>query len=509
MKRNVFFSTALLLVISLIVVSCAPANLQNSADPDTIQVYFGNLEAKAIDETAYTPTGTTSGGASEVKIGDVNSYYWSYKATKNDSLFSQGQTDGFVNCADETGLGNAKTFSKGKWLFELRAYASKADRTAGTQYLFSGTNESIAANNKDTVLSSSTTISIPVTYSYIAGTGTASFDYTVTIEQDTLTGHKTYEITGVNAIIDSTKKVTLTKGSNNVWSASETGLASGVKTIGIEVFVDNETTARASKTDLTTAIILHGLTTKITGAANVKLAGAQMTISFSSTLSGTEGQNPGQPTESGFPIDYSKYSVGSTGPAGGLIFYDAGSVQTSYYMDGSTKKSYTWRFLEAAPADASTSAVIFGYYRTTSTGDNLTVQSDLDTTITSADHSTYNGNAAVGQGRMNTSLLVNAMKTTAYTSSSTSTTTTTDSYAAKLAVNYTYNGYTDWFLPSIEELRYMYENLKSKSLGTWSDYYWSSSEYSASLAWRYYFINGYADGIGRSVKYYVRAVRAF
>ena len=496
---------ALLLIISLIAVSCAPAQMQDS-DSDTIYVYFGNIEAKAIDETAYTPTGTTSGGASEVKIGDVNSYYWSYKATKNDSLFSQGQTDGFVNCADETGLGDAKTFSKGKWLFELRAYASKDDRQAGTQYLFSGTNESIASNNKDTVLSSSTTISIPVTYSYIAGTGTASFNYTVTIDQDTLTGHKTYEITGVNAIIDSEKKVALTKGSNNVWSASETGLASGVKTIGIEVFVDSETNARASKTDLTTAIILHGLTTEITGAANVKLAGAQMTISFSSTLSGTTGQNPGQPTEE--DLKYSQYSVGSTGPAGGYIFYDAGSVQTSYYMDGSTKKSYTWRFLEAAPADALTSTVIFGHYRTSSSDSNTTVQSDLDTSITNNDHTTYNGNAAVGQGRMNTSLLVNAMGTTAYSSSSGTDTTAT--YAAKLCDDYSVNGFDDWFLPSFEELRYMYENLYSKNLGSLSSTYWSSSECTATHAWLYNFSNVNAGSyFFRNLKIFVRAVRAF
>ena len=37
--------------------------------------------------------------------------------------------------------------------------------------------------------------------------------------------------------------------------------------------------------------------------------------------------------------EYSGYSIGDIGPAGGYIFYDKG-----YYSDG-------WRYLEAAPAD--------------------------------------------------------------------------------------------------------------------------------------------------------------
>ena len=158
MRKNLFLSAALLLIISIIVVSCAPAEVQTEDTSNTIQVYFGNLEAKAIDDTAYTVTGSATFNGSTVKIGDVDDYYWSYKATKNDSLFNQGQTDGFVNCVEcandgsgGTGLGTARTFSKGKWLFELRAYATAADRTTGTQYLFSGTNESITTNNSDTV----------------------------------------------------------------------------------------------------------------------------------------------------------------------------------------------------------------------------------------------------------------------------------------------------------------------------------------------------------------------
>ena len=199
------------------------------------------------------------------------------------------------------------------------------------------------------------------------------------------------------------------------------------------------------------------------------------------------------------------YKVGDTGPAGGYIFYKADAVQTSTYVDsdGNTVE-YQWQYLEAAPADVSTSKVIFGYYRPS--GTNTTVQSNLDTSITKDNHSTYNGNAAVGQGRLNTSLLVNAMGSSAY--SSDSGTNTTDTYAAKLCDDYTYGGYNDWFLPSIEELRYIYENLCSKSIGTWSASYWSSTEFSGSYSWRYNFKSDNVSNYYRDYLY-VRAIRAF
>ena len=199
--------------------------------------------------------------------------------------------------------------------------------------------------------------------------------------------------------------------------------------------------------------------------------------------------------------------IGDTGPAGGYIFYKADSVQTSTYVDsnGNTVE-YQWQYLEAAPANAFTSTVVFGYYRPS--GTNTTVLSNLDTSITKDDHSTYNGNAAVGQGRLNTSLLVNAMGSAVYSSSSGTATTAT--YAAKLCDDYTYGGYSDWFLPSIEELRYMYENLYSKSIGTWSGVYWSSTEFSGSYSWYYNFRYDDVNYYSRSYYgYCVRAVRAF
>ena len=155
------------------------------------------------------------------------------------------------------------------------------------------------------------------------------------------------------------------------------------------------------------------------------------------------------------------YTVGDTGPAGGLIFYDKGSSS-----DG-------WRYLEAAPSDQSTGI------------------------------QWYNGNyvvigatgTAIGTGQSNTTAIV--------------TTQGAGSYAASLCNDLTVGGYTDWFLPSKDELNKLYLNQFAIG-GFAANFYWSSSEYDANFAWFQFFPLG--DQTNEGYKIYevrVRAVRAF
>ncbi len=479
------------MAVAIVFVSCSPTNI--ASDEDNIQVYFGSLQAKAIDETAYTSSGSATFGTANVQVGDTNAYYWSYAAVKADDYFTtgktyaKGETPVFVDCAEGTGLGSTRTFSKGAWTFTLRAYASAADRTAGTQYIFEGstTTESMTASQA---------VAIPVSYSYVAGTGTASFTISTSITQPEVGGvSETYEVTKVEAIIGDTTKELSTSDNGATWKGTQS-IASGIQTVGLKVYVADETTARASNESLGTSIILHGMTTEITGSATVTLTGADLSVSFTSSTPSE------QPTEDGFDsdddsgaaIDYSLYSVGSTGPAGGKIIYKADTLQTSKYVDTTTGQevTYTWQCLEMAPADASSSAV-FGYYRP---GGTNTVAVSEDTT------NDTDGNSAIGQGRYNTTMLVYKMGKEAYSSSSG--TDTTSTYAAKLCDDYSVNGYDDWFLPSIQELQ--------KGSSYLSGNTWSSSEYSASYAWRYYyFYGGLANYDNRYDTNYVRAVRAF
>ncbi len=83
--------------------------------------------------------------------------------------------------------------------------------------------------------------------------------------------------------------------------------------------------------------------------------------------------------------------------------------------------------------------------------------------------------------------------------------------AAKLCDNLVLNGYDDWFLPSKDELKLMYDNLHQQGFGGFSNSnYWSSSEFNSSNSWYQNFSNGEqntASKSGNTIK--VRAVRAF
>jgi len=103
---------------------------------------------------------------------------------------------------------------------------------------------------------------------------------------------------------------------------------------------------------------------------------------------------------------------------------------------------------------------------------------------------------AIGTGQANTTVIVEKQGA--------------GSYAAKLCNDLTVGVYTDWFLPSKDELNLMYKNLKVAGVGGFADYpYWSSSELNANDAWGQSFGIGFQDYDGKYFTYRVRAVRAF
>ena len=108
---------------------------------------------------------------------------------------------------------------------------------------------------------------------------------------------------------------------------------------------------------------------------------------------------------------------------------------------------------------------------------------------------------AVGTGSINTDIIIAAQGAT------------TTSYAAGLARAYAAGGYTDWFLPSKEELNKMYINKTTlegvSGFTAFSGDYWSSTESDNSKAWGQNFSNGSRNTIFKNLTYVVRAVRAF
>lgn len=84
-------------------------------------------------------------------------------------------------------------------------------------------------------------------------------------------------------------------------------------------------------------------------------------------------------------------------------------------------------------------------------------------------------------------------------------------YAAYICDTLSLNGHGDWYLPSLEELSFMYTNLFLKGLGGFNPdgYYWSSSEYSLAQAYEIWFKEGKQNFDFKDNTYAVRAIRTF
>jgi len=166
------------------------------------------------------------------------------------------------------------------------------------------------------------------------------------------------------------------------------------------------------------------------------------------------------------------YTVGDTGHAGGIIFYDSGAVINGF------------RYLEAAPESTEVTAQ-WGAYEINVSGTQT----------------------AVGTGKQNTALIVAALNQAGE-----------KGRASQICDVMVYNEFDDWFLPSRDELDLMYENLKVKGLGGFSNTdYWSSSQADNSLYREYYAWSqnfntssyGFKDYKYKNITKSVRAVRAF
>jgi hypothetical protein len=119
--------------------------------------------------------------------------------------------------------------------------------------------------------------------------------------------------------------------------------------------------------------------------------------------------------------------------------------------------------------------------------------------------SLYGTNTTIGKGSANTDLIISRQSSDSYL------------YTAWLARAYIGGGYTDWFLPSKDELNQMYLNKEAINTTALNNggsifldsYYSSSSEEDRYNTWAQYFNNGIQFERYKAQPANVRAVRAF
>jgi hypothetical protein len=166
------------------------------------------------------------------------------------------------------------------------------------------------------------------------------------------------------------------------------------------------------------------------------------------------------------------YTSGEWGPGGGWIFYDAGN-----YAAG-------WRYMEAAPVawngGGADPQAVWG----------------AEPSSVGLTGSTYR---SVGRGKSNTDTLVTFNNNYPLTGT-----------AAQLCKSLNFNAFSDWFLPSSNELSAIDDALYSNSLGNiQTKMYWSSSEGNTLLSRVYDFGNLGDVTADKNTAYYVRPARRF
>jgi len=156
------------------------------------------------------------------------------------------------------------------------------------------------------------------------------------------------------------------------------------------------------------------------------------------------------------------YNIGDKGPAGGIVFYDKFSTTGG------------WRYLEAAPKETEQK---FPWGNVSVGGTSV----------------------ALGDGKRNTELIALELQKNKIGG------------AAQYCDDLEYGGFTDWFLPSKDELDLMYQNLKDKKLGDFrNEIYWSSSYGNFYRGYLQNFRDGSQDDISNlNTSNWVRAVRRF
>jgi len=223
------------------------------------------------------------------------------------------------------------------------------------------------------------------------------------------------------------------------------------------------------------------ITALMRSRSGTSVSSSSSSVRGSTTASATTDTSAAarQPTQAQPVQQTQTYRVGDTGPAGGLVFYDKGNN-----IGG-------WRYLEAAPADLGPTNYIEN-------------PGSFPSNLYQLWERTYESSGrAIGRGIYNTEYLMQiAQARGGFT------------WAVRLCDEYEAGGFDDWFMPSRDELNFMYGNLYLRGLGNFRpEQYWSSTTWTDTWgsyrAWYIDFSDGKHDTQNAGQNRRVRPVRQF
>jgi len=358
-------------------------------------------------------------------------------------------------------------------------YAGNAavPQTAGIYAVYFDVAAATGWNAAPDIFAGNLMVGIPVADDYYIGNLNQSVRgvtaVTITAKSGKSPGSVTKRYNGSTTVpqTEGTYAVTFDVAAASDWNAA-TGLSAGnlVVSKGTPVASDYNFGNLDQKTGNVIAVTITpksgvspGSVTNIRYGGNTVIPQTEGVYFVTFDVEAATGWNTGTNLYAVFVI--SDYPIGSTGPGGGIVFYNQGD-----YSDG-------WRYLEAASVSQELNNLAWA-----SSGFTSRDIAGTETTI--------------GTGKANTAaiLAVDA-----------------NAPAAKACIDYRGGGYTDWFLPSLVELDAMH-NVKT-ILGMLGGFFWSSSQRDNSSAWNQHFMYGSQGAYHKDGSPYggfsVRAVRAF